>query len=900
MAHSTLTSRSNSPPADLRPAPLRIPHRKSIVSFDDDPEIAVIKYREEADDTSRSTSFQTNPSQSSRSSVPCKHSGPQCPRSRIESLVSRFEILDAVNNVNSSMPRYLAGSHQAKPSKIPQAIEPIRATQHDRMSHTPLESISRTSSESSLQVRTPSRSSCTTSTIPVLRHSRSLITSRKTPSRLPKSKAFQKKNSSFLQSSSTITLTSLQAAARPSPNRTDIRRQKPPQESTKGPDRHLDSNIVFPRQRPSFSQPDEPPRGIPKPSLNPKISESKLQDQNMPLFTSKYYPIPTLKRSSIDQDGGSCSHPPVFGKGHIIHIPSPQSTRGSMGNGEPSTSSSGNNQPSPHETTQEESNILNRPMKLAPWSRPRNNSAHQDVGYYASIDAAMEDLESIPLGELQLDGASAEVPRLQSDLSATEDTLVGTPSDVLATPTNLSQDFQSTHGGGKVSQLRRLFEKSSRRFPSPQPDECSDALMADYSSPSCNEPESPRSTRTISRRISIVPSLTTEISVNDFFYSPVPASPGETIAKISVSPKRDSPVKHRIRQFEHLSRESLRAEAVSGCQGKNSDIELSSTRRDGNGVSSKRVAIWRRISDSLSRSIDSWKDCNSLDHLDSARGFRYLSPFGYSMYRLPQKSRQFVTPSHTMSSIHYGDRGLPTSGSRRTINSSNRRQSPDTLTHRNSLSFAARVSNGQHLPSGFGLDGHFPSKPVQDDDSQPPDVASSGPSTPQGDPNALHKVMLKQSAAERSRRRDDEKHQRRDKTLRTLAAWKGKAKEVVLPQGADTANANEEAKKNRKCKGKEKEAPGKENETDKKTASGFVIFQSKDVKLRHPRPRRPGQVRRVANMYKDKASSGGSVNTKTSSGATLKGKEKESRASFRQRASSAFGRRGRKGDGSAS
>ncbi|KAK5629109.1 hypothetical protein RRF57_004824 [Xylaria bambusicola] len=940
MAHSTLTSRSNSPPADLRPAPLRIPHRKSIVSFDDDPEIAVIKYRGEAGGASSSTSFQTNPSQHSLSNVPCKLSGRQYPRSKIASLVSQFEILDAVNNVNSSMPRYLAGSYKARPSTIPHAIEPIRSTQHDQMSYSPLESISRTSSES-------------------------LITSGKTPSRLPKSKVFPKKNSSFLRSPSTSP-TSLQAAARASSNRTAIRRQKAPQEFTKDSDRHLDPSITLPRQRPNvadlrqsfekFSQPVEPARGIAKPRLNPKLSHSKLQKgQDMPLFASKYYPIQDRKRSSIAQDGGSYSRPLVFGKGHIVHVkprtngttkvPSPQGPTGGMANGESSISLSRSCQSSLHETKQEESNILHRPS----WHRPRNNSAHQETGYYASIDAAIEDLESIPLDELQLDGASAEVPRLQSDLCTTEDTLVGTPSDVLATPTNLSQDIQPIHGGGKVSQLRRLFERSSRRFPSPrsfmyfrsapEADECSDALMADYSSSSCNEPGSPRSTHTISRRISIVPSLTTEISVNDFFCdfigspsyenSPAPALPGESTAKIGASPKRNSPVKHRIQQFEHLSRESLRAGAISGCRGKNNDTELSSTRKNGECVSNKRnsvgswrpihkkgVAIWRKISNSLTHSIDSWKDCNSYhehinpgegtslkmnsDQLDNARGFRYLSPFGYSIYRLPQKSRQFVTPSNTMSGIHHRDRGLPTSRSRRTINSNNRRRSPDTPPDRNSLYFAARISTGLHRPGGFGLDGHFPSRLVQEDDTQSPDAASPGPSTPQGDPDALHKVMLKQSAAERSRRRDDEKHQRREKTLRTLAVWKGKGKEVAAPQATDIANANEEARKPRKWKGKEKETPGKDDEADKKTASGFVIFQSKDVKLRHPRPRRPGQVRKVANMYKDKGSSGISINTKTSSGATLKGKERESRQSFRQKASSAFGRRGRKGDGSTS
>lgn len=32
--------------------------------------------------------------------------------------------------------------------------------------------------------------------------------------------------------------------------------------------------------------------------------------------------------------------------------------------------------------------------------------------------------------------------------------------------------------------------------------------------------------------------------------------------------------------------------------------------------------------------------------------------------------------------------------------------------------------------------------------------------------------------------------------------------------------------------------------------------QVNDVKLRHPKPRRPGQVKKIVNMYREKASSG--------------------------------------------
>ncbi|KAI1357387.1 hypothetical protein F5Y08DRAFT_352508, partial [Xylaria arbuscula] len=779
----------------------------------------------------------------------------------------------------------------------------------------------------------------------------------------------------------------LQAVARPPLDKTASQRQTSSQRSTKSSNRPLEPSTNIP-QRPSvadlrqsfekLTQPCQPSRGGSKPSLNPESSLGEQRKaQDMPLFVPKGYKTLLRKRSSIDQDGGSCSHTPIFGKGHIVDVkprinattklPTLQGLTGTAAKNVSSTSLSNGTWSSSLSTEIEMSNIVRRSTRLDPPCRPRSNSIHQEPGYYASLDAAMEELHSSQFCGLQVDGASAGTPRVQSDQSVTSDTLVGSHSDVLATSSDLLQgNIQPTESGGKVSQLRRLFERSSRRFPSPRSfmnfrstpdldDECSDALMGEFSSLSSNEPDSPESTHTIARKISVVPSLTTEISVNDFFCdfvgSPsyeeslhVSSSPDEIATKVGASPKRESPVKHRIRQFEHLSRESLGAGVVPESHD---DARLSSVFRNGNGpnnskldavrswrpVHKKGVAIWRKISNSFSRSIDSWKDANSYqEHInsgegpsmritsaesasmanDAARGFRYLSPFGYSMYRLPHKSHQFVTSSHTTSSIHQRDRGLQNYGSRKKYNSGHR-----------------RLSSGP-TRCDFGLDGHFPSKPVQVEEPPSPDVASSGPSTPQGDPDALHKVMLKQSAAECTRRREDEKHQHhhycRDKKFKALSAvWKGKGKDNHHHQSADptTNTASEEASSSKKGKwkgkdkeivagraskeeahrqstGKDKDKNNNETDMDKKTASGFVIFQSKDLKLRHPRPRRPGQVRKVANMYKEKGSSGISVNTnsKASSGATIKGKDKskESGSSFRQKASSAFGRRGRKGE----
>ncbi|KAI3342525.1 hypothetical protein F4824DRAFT_486168 [Ustulina deusta] len=864
MAHSIQTSRLSPPPADLRPAPLRIPLRKTVAGFEDGSGTAVAKGKVSGRDTSTSTSFQRDSGRHTKSDIPHTLPEQRDPRSKLESLVSRFEILDAVNSADTSVPQYLNNSYRARPSTILRATGSKRSLSQDPFSHSPTESISRASSElSPRQIRTPgafsSRSPFSTSTIPVLRHSRLFITSKETaPSSLPESKP------------------------------------------------------------------------------------------------------------SIAQDGGSCSQPLLFGKGKTVHVrprsnatelPSSQDSVGGTVDHDASLSLSRSGQSSLRETGQEETNILHGPMKLKPLIQIGNARIRQESEINTSLDALPDGLGSVPFGEYQRDGALAETPKVvECEEPGTKDTSVRG----LTIPTALSPGYRPTQGGGKVSQLRRFFERSTKRLYSPlslmnfrsipELEECSGALMGDYSSSSWNESASPRSTHTIARRISVVPSLTTEISVNDFFCdfvgspnyeeSQITASPSQTAAKAGSQMKHESPVKNRIQLFEHLSRDSLKVGANTEHYGRHTDTGLQSVFGNDNRVSGKRhtvrnwrpihkkgAAIWRNISNSLSRSLESWKDCNSGHEQiaegtslntspchstspanDPRRGLHHFSPFGYSMHRVTHTSRQFVTPSHTASSIQLGDRDTPIKAPRGILNGINSCSSPDTpppLVVRKSLPIFGRVSSGFRRPGGLGLDGHFPSKPVREEDFRPSDGTTSGPSTPQGDPDALLKVMLKQSAAERSRRREDEKHVRRDKKLRALAIWKGKGK---AEHSANNTGPGEEASKKQekgKWKGKEKEIPRKENEgqsstgqeseTNKKTASGFVVFESKDVKLRHPKPRRPGQVRKLANMYKDKGSSGASINTKASSGATLK----ESRQSFRQKASSALGLRGRKGDGTA-
>ncbi|KAI0446916.1 hypothetical protein F4803DRAFT_559108 [Xylaria telfairii] len=971
MSHTARSSRTNSPAADLRPAPLRIPVRKIVAGPDDQPRTVVSRYQQGARDISTSTLSREDRSQHPQSGItsilpPGRHLGP-----KLRSLKSQFEILHAVNSADTSVSQY---SYKAGTSAIPRAAKSKQKLQRNLHSPSPVESISRASTEvSPRQTRTPAalaHSPCTSSTIPILRHARPLITPRGASSHcLPKSRSPKNHSTSLQQSPSTIVIFP-QSGTGSSPKKATPGKQGMPLRTGRDSNLPAVSNIPRPQQRPSvadlrksfeqFAKPVESSGGSARPSLQSKGSRSSIrQNQDMSPSTGSKLRIELLpERSSMSPDGTSPSRPPMFGRGQIVdvrprtkateQIPPSTPIGGPVGNG-PCPSLPRSRRFELHATGQERRKFLQDPVGLDPLPQPTNKEMPQEWKNNGDLEVSMDGLGSGPVPERPRNIVLTETPKVQREQPFTGNTLSKSQLGILKTPKFSSLGSQPTQASGKVSRLRRFFEQSPGRFSSPlsllnfrsrpsgaEPDT---KLKGGYASSPWNEAGSPTSTNTVTRRRSIVPSLNTEISVNDFFCdfvgSPnygatlVPASPGETEPEMESFIEHESPVKHRIQQFEHISRDSLKVQETDGYHGKANDAGLPylfrterqrSDRRNIVGgwrpIHQRGAAIWRKISNSFSRPFDSWKDCDSdHDHLNPTEGtapdayfdrspslandprdyIRYSNSFGHD-HHVSHTSPQFISSSQTAPSIQLGVIDSLNTHPTRTSSANFGCSSPGTpFPHRvvrKRLPLVARVASGFHLPNGFGLDGHFPSKPVREEEPQPSGSRKSGPSSPQGDPNALLKVMLKQSAAERSRRRQDEKHLhlRRDIKSRTLGRWKGKGKADVNPHLEDATVPNREVvKKQDKGKGKEKEG-GQENETNKKTESGFVVFESKHVKLRHPKPRRPGQVRKLANMYRDKGSSGVSVNTKASSGATLK----ESRVSFRQKASSALGLKGRK------
>lgn len=151
--------RTSSPAADLRPAPLRIPVRKTVTSSDENPRTIVNRYRQRTRDTSTSTVSRERPSQYSHSDITRtlphrRHLGP-----KLQSLKSRFEILHAVNSADISVGQHSASSYKARTSAIPRAANSKQNLQRNLLSPSPVESVSRASTElSPRQIRTPAAS----------------------------------------------------------------------------------------------------------------------------------------------------------------------------------------------------------------------------------------------------------------------------------------------------------------------------------------------------------------------------------------------------------------------------------------------------------------------------------------------------------------------------------------------------------------------------------------------------------------------------------------------------------------------------------------------------------------------------------------------------------------------
>ncbi|KAI8623164.1 hypothetical protein F5Y19DRAFT_468725 [Xylariaceae sp. FL1651] len=792
-----------------------------------------------------------------------------------------------------------------------------------------------------------------TSAIPVLRHSRPLAEPNKTlPHRLPKSKSAHN-NSTSRPTLLSIPTRPIQTANEASPKKAAIDSHAVVLSLNEDSKAAPVSSVLVHQQMPSVadlrqsfekgSQPSKPAQTSDRLAPHSKPSYCSIRQNQDLTRTSSFRRHPNPFVGEISPPKATLgTHQSLVGRGEasrvgskskMIEQVSPTRSLGTSLTHGSTLSSPRSSQSSQRQVQHEEPTSLHRLAKCEYTSHLVDAEPPQGWVNTSSLKVSMDGSSITPLGKEQKYIPLGKAPELERTVK--EDRYGPGSLQVRRDREILSPVRHPTQGTGKVSQLRRLFERSSRRFslsfthyrPRAGLHESVDNSTTDISSSSQDQLKDMVSTRTGTCRRIGAPSLTTEISVNDFScdfsggldgeINLVVASPHEEPAEIEPYTEQESPVKNRIQHFERINRDSLHIRAIPNCHTSTNDGHLHSSSKSHRRRSKRKpiggwqpihqkgAAIWRKISSSLSRSLDSWKDCNSgheqtssvkcaspgasLDCSSAAsisRGHhRRSSSFGYRLYRISHRSRQLRPSSYAASSLHLSGGESSEGLTKGTSGANHSRSSPDipppSLSACNSPPFIARMRSGFGLPGGleFGLDGQHSSKPGQDAETTLSEATTAGPSTPQGDPNTLLKVMLKQSAAERDRRKQDEKHQRKAKT--------GMADLAPHSIGG--------SKKPDKGKGKEKEIAPREpreggtrtnrkqdNDSSKKTESGFEVFEAKDVKLRHPKPRRPGQ-----------ASSGMSFNSKASSGLSLK----DNRPGFRQKASSALGFRGHKGNG---
>ncbi|KAI1136255.1 hypothetical protein F5Y05DRAFT_115805 [Hypoxylon sp. FL0543] len=498
------------------------------------------------------------------------------------------------------------------------------------------------------------------------------------------------------------------------------------------------------------------------------------------------------------------------------------------------------------------------------------------------------------------------------ELAANQTTI---PRTADRTPEQTSKSEFVTRCTGRVSDLRRYFERSTARDSSPnsfksfwqsrsrskQVPEVGEITPTRY-----GPAESPAALATDITPIERipVPELTTEILTNDFSCnfietasdsgSMTPKAHFESQAEEATPTKQESPVKARIQQFESLGCGSPTASQAQCCRAKSYDANLNSplrgkendpkqvkTRAGWRPFRQRSLELWRRISNSFRPAAvgdggtHHGEEDDSRSHIDTdvtrppsvRRRLRYCRSdiFGYQLYRTSRVVRSPSSSSCSGSSIHTNDE-IATRVDSQSPYLTCRRSPSDYLPMRRAFPFLARMSDELGCSDefdNFGFDGSIVSKTVRrrtkSPSTQEPQrrYQSSSSPTPHGDLNTLSDVVSQQTAAERKRRRLEEKQLRqKERDLKREEKTKSKGKEKETSDSYNETDGERAGYAQDKGKGKEAEGKKKEKSWSTKTASGFVVRQISDIKLKHPIPRRPGQVKKIVNMYKEKSNSG--------------------------------------------
>lgn len=524
-----------------------------------------------------------------------------------------------------------------------------------------------------------------------------------------------------------------------------------------------------------------------------------------------------------------------------------------------------------------------------------------------------------------------------------------------------SKSDPTTRRTAKVADLRKLFDRPSHRGSSPT----GFMSFARRQRPTMPSPVARDATRnhhlaeyttssneSFSYNQTSAPELTTEIGLNDFscrfsheqnHTKPAeeaePSTSVDEETRLSSSDVRapihmqddteteteqeDSPLKRRIKHFEHLQFSSNPKGLAYG-RAKSHDTNLhtafkaSSPKRNpskvknGQWLRERGASTWRRISSSLNFSTDGGNDTANVlyrggsnletslsNHRDGSFGFslhRMSTPFHFSLvapHNTPTHYREYSSEaSHEAMIAELKSHSSYLSRAKASSTTRPPKHLLPLYAARKSRAVIRRFTSSSYRSSetcNIGLDGMVESKPsgdgesrlfsnpnhnIESDDLQitptpvPLAPVSSLPTSEQ-----LAKKTVKDAKKATKEKERETKAAAKAAAKETKAKEKGKHKTRFVSLGSsrrhvsnrkptphpNTLESNSQSETDEGDGGGNTKAlqtqRHRERSWGKITASGFMVRQNKVDELHHPKPQRPGQVKKIVNMYKEKSSS---------------------------------------------
>ncbi|KAK7960932.1 hypothetical protein PG996_011574 [Apiospora saccharicola] len=528
-----------------------------------------------------------------------------------------------------------------------------------------------------------------------------------------------------------------------------------------------------------------------------------------------------------------------------------------------------------------------------------------------------------------------------------------------------SKSDPTTRRTAKVADLRKLFDRPSHRGSSPtgfmsfarrqRPtvpstvarDAARNQYLAEYTTTSSNESSSYNQTS--------APELTTEISLNDFscrfshdhnYIKPSeeaePSTSVDEETRLSFSSPRaplhvqddtdteteqdDSPLKRRIKHFEHLQFSSNPKGLAYG-RAKSHDTNLHaafkasspekkpSKVKNGQWLRERGASTWRRISSSLNFSTDGGNDTSNVlyrgasnlekslsNHRDDSFGFslhRMSTPFHFSLvapHNTPTHYRQYSSEaSHEAMIAELKSHSSYLSRAKSSPTTRRPKHLLPLYAARKSRAAIRRFTSSSDRSSdtyNFGLDGTVESKPSRDGESRLftnpnqniesedlqdleriPTPVPLAPVTSLPTSEQLAKKTVKDAKKASKEKERETKAAAKAAAKEMKAKEKGKRKTRFVSLGSsrrqvsgrkptphpNTLESNSDIETDDgddggNTKPSKKQRP-RERSWGKITASGFMVRQAKVDELHQPKPQRPGQVKKIVNMYKEKSSS---------------------------------------------